>query len=209
MIRVLIADDHAIVRRGLREIVSGTSDIVVIGEASNGQEAVEKVSSQQFDVVLLDISMPVKGGVAALKEIRDLRPRLPVLLLSIHPEDQYAMRVLRAGASGYLTKESAPEELIKAIRKVHSGGKYVSSTLAEKLAELLTSDPSGRLHERLSDREFEVLRMLASGISVSRIADDLNLSVKTVSTYRSRLMQKMQCENNAELIRYAIANNLI
>jgi two-component system invasion response regulator UvrY len=209
MIRVLIADDHAIVRKGLREIVAETGEIEVVGEASDGHEAVSMALQGDYDVVLLDLSMPGKGGLAALKEIKTERPDLPVLVLSIHPENQYATRMLRAGASGYVTKDTAPEELIRAIRKVHKGGHYVSASLAESLAASLTGEAGRGRHENLSDREFDVMRKLASGKTVTQIAEELFLSIKTVSTYRARVMEKMGFSNNAELTRYAVENDLV
>ena len=209
MIRVLIADDHAVVRQGLKQILRDTREMVVAGEAVNGQEVLEKVRAEAWDVVILDISMPGHSGLDILKELKCERPKLPVLVLSMYSEDQFAMRVLKAGASGYLTKDSAPDELVKAIRKVVSGGKYVSPFLAEKLAFEIGMDSSKLPHETLSDREFQVLRMIATGKAVKEIAAELSLSVKTISTYRARLLQKMNLTTNAELIHYAIQNRLI
>lgn len=209
MIRILIADDHEVVRRGLRQILSETSDMAVTDEASSGEEVLDKVSSKDFDVVLLDISMPGKSGLDVMKQLRNSRPHLPVLILSIYPEEQYAVRVLKAGASGYLTKESAPEELISAIRKVSSGRKYITPSLAEKLACQLDLTSERPLHETLSDREYQIMVMIASGKAVKNMAESLSLSVKTVSTYRSRILEKMGMKSNAELIRYAIQNNLL
>lgn len=209
MIRVLIADDHAVVRQGLKQILRDTREMVVAGEAVNGQEVLEKVRAAAWDVVILDISMPGHSGLDILKELKCERPTLPVLVLSMYSEDQFAMRVLKAGASGYLTKDSAPDELVKAIRKVVSGGKYVSPFLAEKLAFEIGMDSSKLPHETLSDREFQVLRMIATGKAVKEIAAELSLSVKTISTYRARLLQKMNLTTNAELIHYAIQNRLI
>lgn len=209
MIRILIADDHEVVRRGLKQILAETSDMAVTDEASNGEEVLDKVNSKAFDVVLLDISMPGKSGLDVLKQLRSIRPQLPVLVLSIYPEEQYAVRVLKAGASGYLTKESAPEELISAIRKVSSGRKYITPSLAEKLAHQLDFTSERPLHEILSDREYQVMVMIASGKALKEIAESLSLSVKTVSTYRSRILEKMGMKNNAELVRYAIQNNLL
>ena len=209
MIRVLIADDHAVVRQGLRQILGDTPEMLVAGEAATGQQVLDKVRAESWDVVVLDISMPDLSGLDVLKQIRSERPKLPVLVLSMYSEDQYAMRVLKAGASGYLTKESATDELVKAIRKVVSGGRYVSPLLAEKLAFEMGTD-SGKLpHETLSDREFQVLRLIAAGKPVKEIAAVLSLSVKTVSTYRARLLEKMNLGTNAELIHYAIQNHLI
>lgn len=209
MIKLLIADDHTIVRKGLKQILAETSDIVVSDEATNGQEVLNKVKQDSFDMVLLDISMPGKSGLDVLKELKIERPKLPVLILSMYPEEQYAVRVLRAGASGYLTKESAPDELILAIRKVAQGKKYVSSSLAEKLAFDLRIDTSKPVHENLSDREYQVMCLIASGKTVTEISEILSLSVKTISTYRSRILEKMNMNNNAELTRYAIENRLV
>jgi len=209
MIKILIADDHAIVRRGLKQILAETPDMVVVDEASNGHEVLTKVMKHDYSVILLDISMPGKSGLDVLKELKTERPKLPVLILSMYPEEQYAVRVLRAGASGYLTKEGAPEELIYAIRKVVQGKKYVSASLAEKLVFDLDSDSQKPLHESLSDREFQVLCMIASGKTVSDISGELALSVKTISTYRTRLLEKMKMKNNAELTHYAVQNRLV
>jgi two-component system invasion response regulator UvrY len=209
MIRALIADDHAVVRQGLKQILGDTPEMVVAGEATNGQEVLDKVRAETWDVVVLDISMPDRSGLDVLKQLRSERPKLPVLVLSMHSEDQYAVRVLKAGASGYLTKDSAPDELVKAIRKVVSGGTYVSSFLAEKLAFEIGTDSSRLPHETLSDREFQVLRLIAAGKSVTEIAAELYLSVKTVSTYRARMLEKMNLGTNAELMHYAMQNHLI
>jgi DNA-binding NarL/FixJ family response regulator len=209
MIRALIADDHAVVRQGLKQILGDMPEMVVAGEATTGQEVLDKVRAETWDVVVLDISMPDRSGLDVLKQLRSERPRLPVLVLSMHSEDQYAVRVLKAGASGYLTKDSAPDELVKAIRKVVSGGTYVSSFLAEKLAFEVGTDSSRLPHETLSDREFQVLRLIAAGESVTEIAAELYLSVKTVSTYRARMLEKMNLTTNAELIHYAMRNHLI
>jgi DNA-binding NarL/FixJ family response regulator len=209
MIRALIADDHAVVRQGLKQILGDTPEMVVAGEATTGQEVLDKIRAETWDVVVLDISMPDRSGLDILKQLRSERPKLPVLVLSMHSEDQYAMRVLKAGASGYLTKDSAPDELVKAIRKVVSGGTYVSSLLAEKLAFEIGTDSSRLPHETLSDREFQVLRLIAAGKSVTEIAAQLYLSVKTVSTYRARMLEKMNLTTNAELMHYAMQNHLI
>lgn len=209
MIKILIADDHAIVRRGLKQILTETPDMVVAGEAHNGQELLEKMRSDQWDVIVLDISMPGRGGLDILKQLKSERPKLPVLMLTIHPEDQYAVRVLRAGASGYLTKESAPDHLVEAIRKVARGGKYISPHLAERLAFNLESISERPLHEALSDREFQVLRLIASGKTVKEIGEELSLSVKTISTYRTRILEKMKMKNNAEMTHYAIQQKLV
>mgnify|MGYP001149790772 CR=1 FL=1 len=209
MIRILVADDHAIVRDGLKQIVSDTSDMVVAAEASNGREALNKALEGDYDVVLLDITMPDRSGLDILKEIKSQKPGLPVLILSIHPEEQYAVRALKAGAAGYLTKESAPEELIRAMRRVSGGGKYVTSSLAEKLASVLKTGAEKPLHQALSDREYQILCMIASGKRVKQIANELLLSTKTISTYRSRILRKMNMNNNIELTRYAIQNQLV
>ncbi len=209
MIKILIADDHPIVRKGFKDIIKETSDIVVADEACNGQEVLEKVRKSDFDVVVLDISMPGRSGLEILKEIKSEKPKLSVLILSVHPEDQYAIRVLKAGASGYLTKESAPAELITAIRKASLGKKYISYSLAERIAFNLETGTEKALHETLSDREYEVMCMIASGKTTKEIGKELFLSVKTVSTYRSRILEKMQMKNNAELIHYAIKHGLV
>ncbi len=209
MIRLLITDDHAVVRKGMKQILAETRDIVVADEAGDGREALEKIRKNDYDMVLLDISMPGRDGLEVLKELQNLKPKLPVLVLSMYPEEQYAVRALRSGASGYLTKDSAPDELIAAIRKVHGGGKYVSASLAEKLALKLGSDLNTAPHETLSDREYQVMCMIASGKSVKEIGQELALSVKTVSTYRARILQKMRLKGNADLTRYAIDNKLI
>ena len=209
MLKILIADDHAIVREGLKQILAETADMVVAGEATNGQEVLELVREKDFDLVLLDLAMPEKDGLDTLKELRLEKPNLPVLVLSIYPEEQYAVRVLKAGASGYLTKESAPDDLIAAIRKVSQKGKYVSQSLGEKLASYLTADPDKPAHELLSDREYRVMLMIASGKTVSEIAEAIFLSVKTISTYRVRALRKMGMKNNAEFAYYAIKHGLL
>ncbi|MFM8322482.1 MAG: response regulator [Chloroflexota bacterium] len=208
MIRVLIADDHAIVRKGFLQIVNETPDMRVVGEAANGQEILEKVREMDCDVLVLDISMPRFSGLESLREIRYLRPDLPVLILSMHSEDQYAIRSLKAGAAGYLNKETAVDELVTAIRKVVSGGKYLSVSAAEKIALEIGNASDKAPHERLSNREYSVLLMIGGGKSISEIADELSLSVKTVSTYRTRILEKMNLNTNADLIRYVIENNL-
>jgi two-component system invasion response regulator UvrY len=209
MIRVLIADDHAVVREGLKRIVTGSPDIEVAGEAANGHEVLDFARRQDFDLVLLDLAMPGKDGLDTLKELKLARPHLPVLVLSVYPEEQYAVRLLRAGAAGYLTKESAPEELVAAIRKVSRGGRYVSESLAEQLALLFGAPTDRPPHEALSDREFRVMVMLASGKTASEVADALCLSVKTISTYRSRALRKMNMRNNAEFSFYAVKHGLL
>jgi DNA-binding NarL/FixJ family response regulator len=207
--RVLIADDHAVFRRGLRETLTEVFLKATFGEAKTAQETVELVRRNHWDVVILDISMPGKTGLDILDELKRLQPRLPILLLSMHPEEQFARRALKAGAAGYLTKESVPEELKEAVRKVVAGGRYVSATLAEKLAVDLREGADTPLHELLSDREFQVLRMIASGKTVKDIAEELSLSVKTVSTYRARILEKSGMKTNAELIRYALQSQLV
>jgi len=209
MIKILIADDHAVVRKGLKQIVSETPDMIAAGEASTGYEVLDKVRGNDYDAVVLDISMPGGDGLNILKQIKKEKPKIPILVLSVHPEDQYAVRALKAGAAGYLTKESAPDELITAIRRVSGGRKYVSSLLAEKLALELEADREKQLHEKLSDREYQVLCMMASGKMAREIAAELCLSVKTISTYRSRILEKMRMKNNAELTHYAIKHGLI
>ncbi|MBU1064034.1 response regulator transcription factor [bacterium] len=209
MIRVLIADDHTIVRDGLKQIFKETTDIIVAGEAANGIEVIEKIKFEKYDLVVLDISMPGRGGLDVLKYIKLHNPTLPVLVLSMYSEDQYAIRVLKAGASCYMTKESASEELISAVRRISDGHKYVSLDLAEKLADSLDTNHRKSGHEALSDREFQVLRLIGSGMTVGEIARELSLSVKTISTNRSRILEKMGMKNNAELICYAIRQNLV
>jgi len=209
MIRVLVADDHAIVRRGLKQILTAEPDMSVVGEARDGVEALEFARKHVCDVVVLDVSMPGPSGLEVLKDLKRERPKLPVLVLSIHPEDQLAIRVLKAGGAGYMTKETAPEELVKAVRRVVAGGRYVSARLAEKMALALQSDSDKPRHETLSDREYEVMCLIASGKSVSEIAAQLSLSVKTISTYRSRILEKMDLPNNAALTHYAIQNRLV
>ena len=209
MLKILIADDHAIVRQGLKQIVTETRDMIVAGEASNGQELLNKINEDDYDVLVLDITMPGRNGIDVLRQLRAEKPGLPILILSIHPEEQYALRALKAGASGYLTKESAPDELVVAIRKVSSGGKYISASLAEKLAFEFGAGREQAPHETLSDREHQVLCMIASGKTVMDIAQELSLSEKTISTYRSRILEKMKMKNNAELTYYAIKNQLV
>ena len=209
MTRILIADDHAIVRKGLVQILADGPDKVTVDEAGSGEEALDKVRDNDYHLVLLDISMPGKSGLEVLQELKSDKPALPVLMLSIHPEEQYAVRALRSGASGYLTKGSAADELLDAIKKVLTGGKYISSSLAEKLAFGLLGDAGKQLHEFLSQREYQVLLMIASGKAPRDIARELSLSVKTVSTFRSRLLHKMRMQSNAELTHYVISNNLL
>ena len=209
MLRILVADDHAVVREGVKQILGDVSDMVVKGEAKDGPETLEKAMRDDYDVILLDISMPGRNGLEILKEIKTNLPKIPVLILSMHPEEQYAIRALRAGASGYLTKASAPQELIGAIRKASRGGKYVTASLAEKLAFELDADMEKPPHEALSNREYQVMLMLASGKTVGEIAEELCLSAKTISTYRTRIMEKMGMKKNAELTLYAVKNQLV
>ena len=209
MIKVLIADDHAVVRKGLKQILSRTNDLAVTDEAGTRREVLDKVVRNGHDLVVLDICMPGRSGLYILKEIKSRRPKLPVLVLGKDSEDQYAVRALKAGASGCLTKESQPEEIISAIRKVSQGSKYISYSLAEKLALYLESGYGRPLHEILSDQEFQVLCMISSGKTVKDIANELCLSTKTISTYRFRILQKMKMKNNAELTNYSIRNQLV
>lgn len=209
MIRILIADDHPVVRQGLRQILEMEFPSMKIGEAENSWRALELVRAEPWDAVILDITIPPRSGLDVLKEIKGERPKLPVLILSIHPEDQYAVRALRAGASGYMTKESAPRELMNALKLILKGGKYVSATLAEELADQLGPGAEIPPHERLSDREFQVLCLIASGKTIAEIAAELCLSAKTIATFRARILTKMGMKNNAELIHYAIKRGLI
>jgi two-component system invasion response regulator UvrY len=209
MIRVLLVDDHAILRRGLRSLLSDAFARAEFGEASNAEEALEQLGKKGWDVALLDITLPGKSGLDLLKELKAARPRLPVLVLSVHSEDQFAIRALKAGAEGYLTKESAPEELVKAIHKILAGGRYVSPTLAEKLAWNVRKGFTPTPHETLSDREHEVMCRIASGKTVTEIAGELSLSAKTISTYRARILEKLGVRNSAEITQYAIRNGLV
>ncbi|MEP6616248.1 MAG: response regulator transcription factor [Ginsengibacter sp.] len=209
MIRILIADDHIIVRKGLKQILLEEFPSAHIKEVSDAEELIDETFSSKYDVVISDISMPGRSGLDALHQIRESRPKLPVLILSIHPEDQYAIRVLKAGASGYLNKGLAAEELVKAVRKVLSGEKYISGAVADKLAATLNNSNDKELHSLLSNREFDVLKLLASGKSVKEIAERISLSMTTVSTYRFRIMIKMQMKTNADLTRYAIDHKLL
>jgi two-component system, NarL family, invasion response regulator UvrY len=207
--RILLVDDHAVVRRGVRDILTESLGKVSFGEAGKPSEAIDLLQGEDWDVVVLDISLPGRGGLDALRDIKRLKPQVPVLVLSMHAEDHYALRALRAGASGYVNKDSAAEELAGAVRKVLAGGTHVSVRLAETLARSLRSDTSRPAHERLSDRELEVLRGLAAGKTVKEIGIELSLSEKTVSTYRTRLLEKMQMRTNAELIQYALREGLV
>ena len=207
-IKIIIADDHPLFRRGLKHALEETSDIEVIGEASNGDNLLSMIKSNNLDMVLLDISMPGKSGLDLLKQLKSEHSKLPILILSVYPEEQYAVRFLKAGASGYLTKESAAEKLAEAIRKIAAGGKYASTAVIEKLA-FDFSDSEKPLHETLSDREYQVFGMIAIGKSLTEIGVDLSLSVKTISTHRTRILEKMKMKKNAELIHYAITRNLL
>lgn len=209
MTRILIADDHAILRKGLKRILSEMEEGFDADEASDGHEVLEKIRERDYDLILLDISMPGLNGLDALKQIKAENPKLPVLILTMHPEEQYALRALRAGASGYLTKESVPDELMNAIRKILRGGKYLSNSLAERLAFAFDEKAEKLPHELLSDREYQVFCLIASGRSLTEIAEAMSLSVKTVSTYRSRILDKMKLKSTAELIHYAIKNKLV
>jgi len=208
MIRVLIADDHTIVREGLRHLLATAGDIVVVGEAVNGHEVVERVRMTDLDILLLDLSMPGKSGMELIRQVKTEKPKLKVLVLSMHEEHQYAVRAIRAGASGYLTKDSASVQLVSALRKLAAGGAFISAEVAEQLARDAHGAGDAPPHTTLSDREYQVLRMLVSGQSLTEIAEKLNLSIKTISTHKARLMQKMNAGNQAELIRYAITHKL-
>jgi DNA-binding NarL/FixJ family response regulator len=207
--KVLIADDHPVVRRGLIQLLADEYPGLSAGEARDAAEVFKLAREQDWDIIILDISMPGRSGLEVLKELKQQRPRVPVLVLTSHSEEQYAVRVLKAGAAGYMTKESAPEHLVEGIRKVKGGGRYVSPRLAELLAAGVGADPEKPPHESLSDREYRVLRLIGSGKTVGEIAAELSLSVKTVSTYRSRLLEKMRMKTNAELTHYAVRNGLV
>jgi two-component system invasion response regulator UvrY len=209
MIKILVVDDHIIVREGLKKILVDNPDMVVADEASNGEEVIKKVGNNDYDLVLLDISLPGRNGLDVLKQLKCSKPKVPILILSVHPEEQYALRSLRAGASGYLTKHSAPDELINAIRKVAQGRKYITSALAEKLVFELDVEARKLRHETLSDREYQVMCMIGSGKTVKEIAEALSLSVKTISTHRTHILNKMQMKNNAQLTHYAVKNALV
>lgn len=209
MIKILIADDHTVVRKGLRQILLEGFPAAYIEEVGDAEEMIKKVINSEWDVVISDLSMPGRSGLEALQQIKQINARLPVLILSIHPEEQYALRVLKAGASGYLSKDMAPDELVNAVQRVMLGKKYITASIAEKLAAVFGQDSDKPPHEYLSDREFSVLKSLAAGKSVSEIAESLFLSVTTVSTYRARIMAKMNMKNNADLTLYAIENKLL
>jgi len=207
--KILIADDHGIVRKGLAQLLLESYPSSKITEVTNSQQALEQVDKNTWDLILLDISMPGRNGMETLKQLRSNGIKTPILILSMHPEEQYAVRALKAGASGYLNKERASEELLAAVSRVLSGRKYITSNIAEKLAETVNDKATGQLHELLSDREMQVLQLIASGKTVSDIADQLSLSVNTISTYRTRVLEKLALHNNAELTRYAIDNSLV
>ncbi len=209
MIRILIADDHAVVRKGLRQIITDEFPSAEITEVGDVESLIVQVIKADWNVIICDISMPGRSGVEALEQIKQIKPDIPVLMLSMHSEDQYAMRVLKAGASGFLNKSSVHEELVKAIHMVRLGRRYITSSIAERMAESLSGQNGKRPHEILSNREFEILKMIASGRSISEIADQLSLSPTTVSTYRSRILEKMSLKSNADITRYALENGLI
>jgi two-component system invasion response regulator UvrY len=207
-VNILIADDHAILRRGLRHILADGLSEAVISEAQNGGEVLRLLRQRTFDILILDINMPGATGLEVVRDVHRDVPWLPVLMLSVYPEEQYALRALKAGASGYLPKESAPEELVKAVLTILKGGKYITPAIAEQMADALKDDTSKPLHEALSDREFQVMRLLAKGKTITEIAADLTLSVKTISTFRTRILTKMHFKNNAELIHYVTQHGL-
>ncbi|UCE97787.1 MAG: response regulator transcription factor [Dehalococcoidia bacterium] len=209
MLRVLIADDHPVFREGLKQIINETNDLMVARESSDGFEALKQLREGSYDLALLDISLPDINGIEILKHLKTEKIGIPVLILTMHPEEQYAIRALKAGASGYLTKESTPNELVTAIRKISKGGKYISSSLAEKLASEVGRIDVKASHEMLSDREYQIMLLIASGKTVSQIAERLSLSIKTISTYRSRILEKMGMQTNAELTYFAIKNQLV
>ncbi len=207
--KILIADDHAIVRRGMKQLLLEQYPFATIGEAANAEQLVAEVMDNEWDVVVCDMNMPGRSGLDALQQIKEIKPKLPVLIMSMYPEDQYALRVLRAGASGYLGKETIHDDLVKAIETVRTGKKFITPGIAERLADAVGAGSVSSPHEMLSDREFDVFKQLATGKSISEIAAKLSISSTTVSTYRSRIMEKMNMRSNAELARYAIENNLI
>jgi two-component system invasion response regulator UvrY len=209
MTRILLVDDHAVVRQGLKQILAESLPDSAFGDAANGEEALEKTGASSWDIVVLDISLPGKSGLDTLKELRAAHPKLPVLVLSMHPEEQFAVRALRAGAAGYLTKRTAAQDLVAAVKKVLAGGRYISSSLADRLAAVIGSHREGTPHELLSDREYQVFRMLATGKSVKEISQELSLSPQTISTHRIHILEKMGMETNAELIQYAMQNQIL
>ena len=208
MIRIVIADDHPVVRQGIRQIVGAAGDMLIADEATDGRELLQRARSTPHDLVLLDLSMPATDGLDVLKQLKRERPKVPVVILTMSPEEQFAIRALKAGAAGYLTKEGAPIELVAAIRKAVAGGRYLSARVAEKLADHLVGNTEGSLHDRLSDREYQVMRMIAAGKPTRQIAEELVLSVKTVSTYRARIFEKMRMRSPAELAAYVVRNQL-
>jgi len=208
MIRVVIADDHTILREGLRQLLGSADDIDVVGEAADGHEVMARVRNDEFDVLLLDMSMPGRSGIELIKLVKSERPKLRVLVLSMHEEHQYAVRAIKAGASGYVTKDSAATQLVSAIRKVAAGGAFITAEVAEQLALGAMPDADGPLHSKLSDREYEVFQLLVAGVSVTDIGTRLNLSAKTVSTHKARLMEKLGIENQADLVRYSMRHRL-
>lgn len=208
-IKVFIADDHDVVRQGIKTIISDASDLIVVGEAEDGEQALKKIQSLDVDVVILDHDMPKKNGLDTLIELKTIQPKLPVLILSVFPEEHYGIRFLKAGASGYLGKSNVTQQLVEAIRRVASGGKYISPNLADKLVSGLNKDTDKLPHENLTDREFQVFNLLASGNRLKEIAEELHLSINTISTYRVRILEKMEMKTNADIIRYAIENHLI
>ena len=209
MLKILIADDHSVVRRGIKQILSEESDMEVLGEASNSDEIFEQLYKEEWDLLILDITMPGKSGLDALIEIKQKKPGIKILILSMHPEEEIAFRALKSGADGYLNKESVPGELIKALRKVAAGGKYISSTLAENIFFSMNKDTTKSLHSELSEREFQVFCLIASGNTLSQIANELNLSVKTISTYRTRILEKMNLKSNVDITHYALKHKLV
>jgi DNA-binding NarL/FixJ family response regulator len=209
MVRVLIIDDHPIIREGITKVLNATADFEVTGEASNAQEALQLLSQKSFDVVILDVVMPGRSGLEFLEQIKKSKPELRVLMISAHSEKRYALRAIKSGASGYITKDSAGKELVKALSKILSGGVYVSAGIADQLLFELAEDPGKPAHELLSTREFQVMQMIAAGNRLKEIASELSLSISTVSTHRLRILQKMGMKNNAELIQYVIQNNLL
>jgi len=209
MIKVFIADDHAVVRSGIKQILSEESDIKVVGEASNTDEIMKHLYDQNWDILILDITMPGQNGLDAIMEIKQRKPDLKILILTMHSEEEVAIRALKTGASGFLNKDSVPGELIKAVKKVYEGGKYISSSIAESIALSFEKSKPNMPHEDLSDREFQIMCLIASGNSLNQIADNLSISVKTVSTYRSRILEKMNMKSNVELTHYAIRHKLV
>ncbi|MFA5834745.1 MAG: response regulator transcription factor [Bacteroidota bacterium] len=209
MTHILIADDHTIVRKGLKQILSEGMKNVEFSESSNASETLSRVTSKKINILILDLSMPGRSGLDLLKDVKAQAPKLPILVLSMYPEDQYALRVIKAGAMGYMTKDSAPEELVSAVTKILKGGKYISAALSDQLLALVQEPKKGEGYEQLSDREFQVLQLIASGKTVSEVANALSLSVKTVSTYRTRILEKLHFSTNADLTRYAMQNKIV